>query len=97
METVLPNVMGYKLIMNKMDPKQCTVLVTAGDANGKPVTLIKKENLYLLDAIFLLEDYGCDPYETQLATEVMEQEGHDTANFGMLGTFLYSEYNGVRQ
>lgn len=88
-------VVGYQLVMENMDSRTCKAIVRCVDANG-PCTLQEKKG-YLVDMVNFLEDMGVDRYEMVMALEMMQEEDHDTAHFGMMGTFIFSEYKGIKQ
>jgi hypothetical protein len=87
---------GYVLKMHNMDAKSCSVIIRASNGTGF-YTAKEINNLYLVDAIDILEDEGVDPFEMQYAIEEMKKSDHDTAHFGMLGTFVFSAFEGVKQ
>jgi hypothetical protein len=88
-------VIGYQLIMKNMDAKNVKAIIRYIDQNG-PGTLDEKTG-YLVDIVNYLEEMGVDRYEMVDALEIMKENEHDTAHFGMMGTFIYSEFTGVKQ
>lgn len=87
---------GYVLKMHNMDARTCSVIIRAFNGSGF-YTAKEVSNVYLIDAINILEDEGVDPFEMQYAVEEMKKNDHDTAHFGMLGTFVFSAFEGVKQ
>jgi len=88
-------VIGYDLMMQNMDSRTCKAVIRYIDCDG-PGTLDEK-NGYLIDMVNYLEDMGVDRHELVLGIEQMEANDHDTAHFGMMGTFIYSEFKGLKQ
>lgn len=88
-------IIGYKLIMRDGDAKNVKAVIRCIDMNG-PCTLAEKTG-YLVDMVNYLEDMGVDRYEMIGAIEIMQENEHDTAHFGMAGTFIYSEFAGAKQ
>ncbi len=55
----------------------------------------KVENVLLEEAASFLSSRGCYTDEVEHAVEEMEKNEHNWACFGVLGTFIFSKYNGV--
>lgn len=49
------------------------------------------------EAISFLTDRGVESKEIKVALNIMEDNGHDKAEFGMFGGFIMSSFTGVNQ
>lgn len=88
-------IIGYKLIMRDGDAKNVKAVIRCIDMNG-PRTLAEKTG-YLVDMVNYLEDMGVDRYEMIFGIEELQRNGHNTAHFGMMGTFMFSEFSEAKQ
>jgi len=86
---------GYQLIIENMDARKARAIVKALDVNG-PCTLSEKTGP-LVEMAEYLEEMGVEKNEIVIGLEVMEQNDHDTAHFGTFGTFIFSEFKGLKQ
>ncbi len=84
-------VTGYTLQIKHMNPKDCSIMIHTMD-DKKFCKAVEKHQLYLVDALNTLENEGVDPYEMEHAVQEMTLHGHNTAHFGMMGSFISSKY-----
>lgn len=64
-----------------------------GKVDSKP--LIQFETYSPVDAARFLNAHGIDNGEIDVALTQMEQHGHNVANFGWFGRFIFSEFKGA--
>lgn len=87
-------VSGYELV--RKTENTYTAIVRGFDNNNKRVVLDCAVGS-LLDASEFLIGWGVDQYELQDAVLTMEDEFHEIAHFGIMGTFLFSVDSAVTQ
>jgi hypothetical protein len=89
-------------MMHEIKVSHITNLVTVVSyktdlVNDKIVRVIlnESEEMTRQQAVTYMMSLGVDSMEIATAFDEMEQNGHNMANFGAMGNFMFSRYDGI--